>query len=411
MSTNSSTGSSNEGRAHRSYLFVLGGCIFGCLGLLAIFNLLVDPLGAYPATGLPWLQPYRGHFTSRAAKAEAVAHGRYDVILLGTSRVELGLPMTHPAYGTDRVYNLGLEGTSLPELAAALEFAIKHNNLKRVIFGVDFLLFSDMRAHRPDFDNSRFNPQLNIFEYHARNHFDWDATVRSWSLIDRLLHHRAPPAAERGFVPRTIPSRMSQRTVFANRIHDFLVNPETYGAYHYSHERVQQFREMIRLCRSHGVELTIFIPPVHALQLETARVAGLWPTFEQWKRDATNVVAEETKAGALRLWDFTGFKDRVAETVPPAGDRTTRMKWYIDSSHFTPALGELVLNRIFDSSTNAAGDQGFGVPLSPGNVEDQLAHLRADREVYAAAHADEVEWIRQIALHKKLKRHGTTVGE
>ena len=409
MSTNSSTGSSNGAREHRSYLRILGGCVFGCLALLAIFNLVVAPLSTYPAVALPWLQPYRGHFTSRAAKAEAVAHGGYDVILLGTSRVELGLPMSDPAYGSGEVYNLGLQGTSLPELAAALDLAIKHNHLKRVIFGVDFLLFSDMRAHRADFDNSRFNPHLNIFEYHARNLFDWDATVRSWSLIDRLIHHRAPPAAERGFVPRTIPPHMSQRTVFANRIHDFLTNPETYGAYHYSSARLEQFRGMIRLCRSRGIELTVFIPPVHALQLETARIAGLWPTFEQWKRDATNAVAEETKAHPLALWDFTGFKGRVAEPLPPAGDRTTRMKWYIDSSHFTPALGALVLNRIFASAPNP--DESFGVPLSPNNVENQLAQLRADREVYAAAHAADIEWIRQIALHKKAKRHGTSAAD
>ncbi len=388
---------------------MLAGCIFACLALLAIFNLLIDPLGSYPAVALPWLQPSRGHFTGRAAKAEAVAHGNYDVILLGTSRVELGLPISHPAYGSERVYNLGLEGTSLPELAAALDLAIRHNNLKRVIFGVDFLLFSDRRAHRPDFDNSRFNPHLNIFEYHARNLFDWDATVRSWSLIDRLIHRRPPPAAERGFVPRTIPRHMTQRAVFANRINEFLVNPETYGAYNYSQERISQLREMIRLCRSHGVELTIFIPPVHALQLETARVAGLWPTFEKWKQEATKVVAEETKDRPLVLWDFTGFTDRVAETVPAAGDRATRMKWYIDSSHFTPALGDLVLDRIF--ATADANAEEFGVPLVPANVEEQLARLRIDREAYAAAHPDEIEWIRQLALNKEARRHGQTTGE
>ena len=96
---------------------------------------------------------------------------------MGTSASSSGCRSNHPAYGSDRVYNLGLEGTSLPELEAALDLALRENHLKRVIFGVDFLLFSDMRAARPDFDNSRFNSHLNVFEYHARNLFDWDATA------------------------------------------------------------------------------------------------------------------------------------------------------------------------------------------------------------------------------------------
>jgi hypothetical protein len=406
VSTNSSTGNSNGAESHRFYLRLCVGFICLVLALLALFNLAVDPLGAYPFAALKIFQPYRGRFTSRAGKSEAVAHGNYDLVLLGTSRVELGMPANHPAYGDDRVYNLGLEGTSLPELDAALDLALRKNHLKRVIFGVDFLLFSNMRAARPDFDNSRFNPDLNVFEYHARNLFDWDATVRSWSLVEHLKHHRSPSAAERGFVPRTIPPRVSQRTVFARRIHDFLVNPETYGDYHYSTDRVDELHAMIRRCRRRGVELTIFIPPVHALQLETIRVAGLWATFEQWKRDATKAVADETTDHPIPLWDFTGFKDRVAENVPPAGDKTTRMRWYIDSSHFTPALGRLVLDRMFPPMNLATDAENFGVGLVPSNVEDHLEKLRSDEQEYATAHPDEIEWLRQLALRKseKMKR-------
>ncbi len=403
MSTNSSTGSSSQGRTHRIYLRILGCCLFGCLALLAIFNLLVNPLGAYPSIGLTSLEHYRGHFATRAAKAEALAHGHYDIILLGTSRVEMGVPVTHPAFGSARVYDVGLVGTSLPELVDVLDFAIRHNHLKRVVFGVDFLLFSDRRAPRADFDTSRFNPNLNTFEYHARNLFDWDATVRSWSLIDRVLHHRPPPAGERGFIPRAIPAGMSQRAVFGNRIRGFLVDPETYGAYHYSQERLERFREIIRLCLSNDIDLTLFIPPVHALDLETVRVAGLWPIFEQWKRDATRIVAEETRDRPIPLWDFTGFKGPVAEPVPSPGDRTTRMKWYIETSHFTPALGALVLNRLFNLP-GQSDDDSFGTPLTPANIEDHLTQLRDDREKYAAAYPDEIAWVEQIALHKDENR-------
>jgi hypothetical protein len=408
--TNLSTGSSSDGSTHRYYLRLCLGGIVLVLGLLALFNLAVDPLGAYPLTALKIFQSYRGRFTTRAGKAEAVAHGNYDLILLGTSRVELGMPATHPTYGADRVYNLALAGTSLPELDAALDLALRRNHLKRVIFGVDFLLFTDRRASRPDFENSRFNPQLNVFEYHARNLFDWDATVRSWSLVERFKHRRPPSAAERGFVPRALPPRLSQRTVFARRIHEFLVNPETYGDYHYSAERMKELHGIIRRCRSAGVDLAIFIPPVHALQLETIRTAGLWQIFEQWKREAVQAVAEETTDRPIPLWDFTGYRDRVTEMVPQAGDKATRMKWYIDSSHFTPALGRLVLDRMFPQDPSYSDADDFGVPLTPANTEEQLQKLRTDREAYATSHPEEIEWLKQLALRKseKMKRPNAT---
>ncbi len=383
-------------------MWILGGCVFACLFFLAVFNLLVDPLGAYPAIGLHSLDAYRGRFSTRAAKAEAVAHHRYDMILLGTSRVEFGMPMTHPAYGSARVYDLGLAGTSLPELKAALEFAIAHNELKRVVFGVDFLLFSDQRAHRADFDASPFNPDFNVFEYHARNLFDWDATDRSWSLIDRILHHRPPAAGQRGFIPRVIPGKRSQRLIFANRIREFLVAPETYGDYHYSPKRLGELREMIRVCRARNIDLSIFIPPVHALDMETIRIAGLWPVFEQWKRDAMAIVAEETKDRPLPLWDFTGFKGPLAEPVPPPGDHTTRMKYYIESSHFTPAMGALVLDRIFPQP-GISPQSDFGVPLTPANLEQHLQQLRADREAFVTANTAELAWIEQIYQRRNEK--------
>ncbi len=406
----SSTGNSSEPLPHRFYLRVGVGTTALALALLALFNLAVDPLGAYPLVALKVFQSYRGRFTSRAGKSEAVAHANFDVLLVGTSRVEFGLPVSHSVYGRGRVYNLGLEGTSLPELLAVLDFAIRQHCPEQVVFGIDFFLFSDVRAARPDFENSRFNSHLNIVEYHLRNLLDWDATARSWSLVERVKHHKPPQAANLGFVPKKVPLGMSQRTVFERRIQDFLVNPETYGAYHYSPARLKEFREMVRLCQSHNIDLKIFIPPVHTLQLETIRVAGLWPTFEQWKRDAVHIVAEETAGRATPLWDFTGFKGEVAEEVPPSGDQTTRMKWYIDSSHFTPALGQVVLDRMFPQAPLAGHATDLGVPLAPANVEEHLERMRGDREAYAAAHPNEIEWLRQLALQKseKAKKPDTT---
>jgi hypothetical protein len=413
VSTNSSIGNSDLAGSHRFYLGLGCGCIAFCLAVFALLNLLVDPLGMWPLAGLKIFEPYRGRFTSRTAKAEAVAHGQYDTILLGTSRVEFGLAVDDPVFNSARTYNLGLEGTSLSELGAALDFAMRHNQLKRVIFGVDFLLFSGKRVARKDFESSRFNPHLNFVEYYLRELFDWDATLRSWSLVERLRRHKLPSAAYKGFVPKTIPVGLSQRRVFARRIHEFLITgSDAYGGYVYSEEQVALLRKMLENCQRKGVEVIVFIPPVHASQLETIREAGLWQSFEHWKREMTEITSSNVDGPRIPFWDFTGFVGRVAEEVPPSGDKITRMKWYIESSHFTPALGRIILQKLYGSAAvGADGEDRFGVPLSLDNVDRHLEQLRRDREQYVSEHPQEIEWVRQIASRKNERWPGENPGD
>ena len=315
----------------RLYFHVFGACALAGVILLAGLNLLIDPLSAYPRFSLRALEPYRGHLAARTAKAEMTARGDCQVLLLGSSRVLVGMPVTHAGYGTDRVYNLGLNATALTETAGVLDFALRHNRLKRVVLGIDFFLFSEARRNSPVFENSRFNPALNLFDYHCRNALGSEVIDDSWALL-RQTWRGMPMAGERGFVPKIIPHGAAQREIFAARIRGFLVNPETYGGFRYSTQRLALFREMVSRCRRENVGLIVFIPPVHALQLETIRAAGLWSTFEQWKGDLVRILAEEEVGESVPFWDFTGFTGPLTEAVPPIGDTTTRMKWYLDSS-------------------------------------------------------------------------------
>ncbi len=383
----------------RLYCRIFAGVAFAGLTGVAAFNLLVDPVGAYPWFAVKNIEPYRPQITSRAAKSEMLLRHPVDVLLLGSSRIQAGIPVRHPAYGTTRVFNLGLNGTTLIETAAVLDLALQRQRPKRVLLGADFLMFSDLRGWNAGFKNSRFNPELEPLEYHFTNILGADTLNDSGLLLRQWLRGNPPPPSERGFDPRTLRPGTSQRGVFANNVRDFVVHH--YGVYHYSLDHLEVFRQIIRQCRDAGVELVVFIPPVHALQLETIRAARLWPIFEHWKGDLVRIVAEEGVVEAVPLWDFTGYTGRVAETVPPAGDTTTRMKWYVEGSHFTPALGEEVLNRLLTAGTEQHLPPDFGVRLTTNNLAAQLSRIRADRETYAAAHADEIAWVTQIAVASK----------
>lgn len=386
-----------------TYLWIFGSLFLAGVAAVAALNLIVDPLGAYPGLSLRPLERYRAQMTSRQAKAELIFRGGFETVLLGSSRVLMGVPVDHPAYGKGDVCNLALNGTTLVETEGAMGLALRCNPVKRVLFGADFHMFSDARKARVAFDQSRFNPHLNLFDYHARNLMGAQATEDSWLLFEQWMRSVSPPPGSRGFAPKLLPRSTSQYELSMKRIRESLTNPGSDADFEFSAERLETFRNMVRRCLKGEIELKVFIPPTHALQLEAIRAAQLWPQFEQWKRNLVRILAEEAATDSITLLDFTGFTGYVAEGLPPAGDRTTRMNYYLETSHFTPKLGALILERLLAPAEEGQSNE-FGVRLTPMNIEPHLEKQRADREIYAAAHPDEVSAVAHLAKTAKRKR-------
>jgi hypothetical protein len=152
------------------------------------------------------------------------------------------------------------------------------------------------------------------------------------------------------------------------------------------------FRHTLAVCRENNIEVTLAINPVHALDLELLRAGDNWERFEEWKRDVVRTVAEEWPGGRVTVWDFTGYWQPTTEEVPPAGDTVTRMKYYFESSHYTPAMGALMLDCMFGNATNE-----FGGTISTANIEAHLQKIREQRESYARTHAADIQLVQRIA--------------
>ena len=71
---------------------------------------------------------------------------------------------------------------------------------------------------------------------------------------------------------------------------------------------------------------------------------------------------------------------------------------YYESSHYTPAAGDLVLDRIFNfKSPDRFVPDDFGVLLTSQTIEAHLAHIRADRERYRQSHPQDIQEIEAMA--------------
>jgi hypothetical protein len=135
-------------------------------------------------------------------------------------------------------------------------------------------------------------------------------------------------------------------------------------------------RAILDLCEANDTRVIALINPLHADELEVVDLSGHWPALEAWKRALTTLVTQYAvkRPGRVELWDFCGYDAYSSEPVPK---KQHNMRWFWNTSHYTRALGEVMLSQIFRGE-----DPHFGTRLSPANIESRLAEVRLQQRRY-----------------------------
>lgn len=359
---------------------------------VAGFNLLIDPAGAFPGWHLERFEPLRYLGLDRLHKAELARRGGWEVIILGSSRSQAGLPATHPFLAARQTCNLSLNGGKFRELTAAFDCALQRNPLQHVILCLDPFMFASGSLWMEDFLESRFNPDLSLFDYYCKRLLGRGAADEAWTTLrQQREHYQPPPQARLGFYDTHLSPGSSQRELFGRVMR---VLAPGHRRQKVDPSNLEFFRHVVRECCDRKIDLQMAIMPVHALQNELLYGTGHWPDFEKWKTDLVNLLAQEGVEGKFNLWDFTGYSGLQAETIPPAEDVTSRMKYYFEGSHCTPVFGGLILDALFGEP----GASQVGAKLDRTNLQPHLAQILADRDDYVRNHAADMEWVGHILL-------------
>ena len=155
---------------------------------------------------------------------------------------------------------------------------------------------------------------------------------------------------------------------------------------------LDEFRNIITLLKQHNTEAYFFISPAHAHQHEIIRILGLWPLFEQWKREVIQILEKEYPGSNYTLWDFSGYNSITSVNVP--GDR--KLREYIDSTHYTPYVGDMVLARLFGKEHPSMPDD-FGYRINKQSIENVLSDIREKQKSYIDTHKEDVSNINKMA--------------
>ncbi len=362
---------------------------------LASFNAVIDPEALWsPVNGrIQRLEALNGG--GRRFKTERIARGDWQVLIFGSSRCLRAIDPRSGYFPASHTFNACLSGTNMAELVPMIRFARKTNpNLKRIVIGLDFEMFGDVRGVSGDFDLSRAAGKLRIEMV-----LDYLLSLDTLRLSGQTLYenYKKQPndLSDNGYADRAIdPPKGTARARFDSVLKDdFLIDPQTYGAYRYSPERVAAFAKTLKKLNDVGVKVDLFISPLHARQLDAIYDLGLGGDYAAFLGDMA-MVAQDASA---RLVDFSGFNNVTMERVPPKGSHD-EMKYYWESSHYTRATGDLILAKF------AGAPEDFGEPLFPEKVPSEIAVLHVNHMVYVEEQPDEVKAVAAMVQETAPKR-------
>ncbi len=126
---------------------------------VGFFNIAVDPYGILSTPSFPGFNQFKPEQDTHNSLVKTIDVIRFKptTVLLGSSRVIIGLDPSHPGLiDSQNAYNLGIPAIHLPELNYYVEHVlINQSQAKQMVIGLDFFMFGEF-----DKDPRKLNDNL-----------------------------------------------------------------------------------------------------------------------------------------------------------------------------------------------------------------------------------------------------------
>ena len=383
------------------YLWTWFASTVALLGAVVAINLVVDPYGLFRIVDVAGLNRVKSQASERGPlfKHTGVERMHPSGLVLGNSRAEIGFDPESPAWPAwaRPAFNLALPGAGISAVAGDFAKALHATTPRLVIVGLDFL---DFRVD-PSSDDT-FKAVAGDADPLPEMRERASALLTMSALIDSLAtvkaQHEPYPSGltEAGFNPRrdyiVIARRQGHFAMFRQRDQEnaltYLRGPK--GVFQAGGRPAPGFDavdNIIALARTRGITVRFVIYPYHAHTLMLFHLTGLWPAYEDWKRELVRRIDAAQGTMDVQLWDFTGFSPYADERVPQPGDTRTELQWYWEAGHFKKSLGDLLLANMLDAQIDG---ERWGRRLTGRDFEDDLREQRTARDDYERSHAEDV---------------------
>jgi len=361
--------------AYWKYLRGLMGGILVTLVCVAVTNAMIDPFGIYRSNG----SPFRDGIGTRLGKAQALAAGSWEVVLLGNSRVEVGLDPQHRGWRGARVFNGGLPGAMFDETDRAARLAIGGHRPREIVLCVDLADFDAGRAPADEDSMTRLNPSINSVDYYLGTLLSVSALQRSVTTVKNRMNDRRAMDWRQGQLDEHFVNHGAADWVAVPKYYNFSGAEGATADLYLDQGRMQRLEKLLDDATAMGIRVDLVVLPTHVIFFERVILAGKWQTYLGWINDLSAMVERQNQKypeNRVALWDFCSYSKFTTEAYPTGGQTETDMRWYWDPGHFKKALGDLVIDRLTGYPPPEGEDiSDFGVRLDRGNVGGFLERL------------------------------------
>lgn len=396
----------------RGYIATFAAIALAGLALIAALGLVVDGFGLFgtrliPASHFPPNVRLMKHW-DRVTKAIEIAERRGDqVLFVGDSRSQHGLDPDAPALAGVKGYNASLAAATLAEQIAVLDYALSREpTIKHVVWGHSYESFPFEIFPPTDYWESAFagRPILPGLLFHL---FGADRVLSNFKALWQARHTVRAPMKRNGVVTYSgdpvegpgIATRFESE--LAGKIRE-LSGPLSQEAIDKAHDDLAQ---RLRELKAAGIDVDIVIVPMHIWRQEFLRRIGVEAQSDAWKRQFAATLEKLSTApgtGKLRFFDFAR-PHPLLEQSPldplPAGER----RYYLETNHFYPWLGDKVLARVFGKDKDDEGmtaGEPFGREIGHGanaiSIDTDIAEARTALDRWESTHEDQVGVIRKL---------------
>ena len=379
--------------SYKSFFWALGLSAILVLTTIVAANYIVDPylIHQWDTKLIHRLSPAQQKIMPWG-KTYAVYRYHPEVVFLGSSRTEIGLPTDSELFAGKRLFNLAISGASLGDAVKMLQHTSIFHKPEIVVWGLDYgWQFRDKSG------NTDFNDSL--------------VATGPWYPLLRTLQNlrRSTSMAMTGDSLKILSGQAEQKcqSLLATygqksaQCLEYIIQDEGGTAKAFAEvlkkrepqatpEDVPATIELLNrvvddYCQS-GTVFRFYIQPVHALA-ELSYWATHWDELDNWKRALVKMADDHRKKGCdIRLMDFSGFNSITSEEIP----QTTilkNMEYYWEQSHYRSEVGQLILEKLFSNDKHQADD--FGIELTGASIEQHLIDFHNSRHRYLANHPHE----------------------
>lgn len=365
------------------YLKVFASVLILLWILVAATNWFIDPYGMFwsPAyEGINLHKPEAGE-KSRTSKAYRLETLAPSVLLVGNSRIEMGIPAESPQFGEKVTYNYGLPGISLAAQIDGATRQIRRNaNLSHIVFSLDYYDF----VFPPEyFDRVDEYAALATTEHDQAISQRFKELLAYFLSLDTLGNSVSTVLKQagqhnvttqwgtnnaQGYLP--VIRYEGIKTLFNGKMAELNEKLTRRSPMPESEPRnpgIEKLKQFVAFADNKGVKVDFFVSPVHYSYLHVLHENGHWQGFLRWKQLLANHIHWEAFEN-ITLRDFSGFNHYTLEPIDFTNPHAVP-QWYWEPAHYRAELGERILNVILTD----AQESEFGAVLSKHSVERIVA--------------------------------------